>query len=73
MYVSSLVILYNNYRRSKFEELLASYTEDVEEYQEREVPRSVEEIKEHVEKLETLSKNLEDAKKMAMVREGLCI
>ena len=43
------------------------------EYQEREVPRSVEEIKEHVEKLETLSKNLEDAKKMAMVREGLCI
>ncbi len=54
-------------RRAKFEALLASYQTEVDVFQEREVPRQLEEIQKAVEQLDILGRNLEASKEEAMV------
>ena len=57
-------------RREKFEQLLNDYQAEVDVYQEKEVPRHLEDIKKVVAQLEQLSQNLEKSKDDAMVSQG---
>lgn len=56
-------------RREKFEQLLNEYQSEVDVYQEKEVPRHLEDIKKVVAQLEQLSENLEKSKEEAMVSQ----
>ena len=56
-------------RREKFEQTLNEYQAEVDVYQEKEVPRHLEDIKKVVEQLEKLSENLEQSKQEAMVSQ----
>ena len=55
------------FRREKFEQLLNDYQSEVDIYQEKEVPRHLEDIKKVVTQLDQLSENLEKSKEEAMV------
>ena len=55
------------YRRSKFETLLNDYHAEVESFQEKEVPRNLDDIKKVLSHLQQLSINLEAAKDEMMV------
>ena len=55
------------FRREKFEQLLNDYQSEVDVYQEKEVPRHLEDIKKVVTQLDQLSESLEKSKEEAMV------
>lgn len=59
-------------RRERFEQRLNEYQSAVDVYQEKEVPRHLEDIKKIVAQLDELSDNLERSKEEAMVshRQG---
>ena len=57
-------------RREEFEKLLADYQAETDTFQEREVPRNLDEIKKVVVQLDQLSESLEKSKDKAMVSFG---
>ncbi len=58
-------------RRERFEQKLNDYQSEVDVYQEKEVPRHLEDIKKVVAQLEQLSENLEKSKEEAMVSQEI--
>ncbi len=56
-------------RRKEFESSLTEFTNQVEEFTKKEVPRTLDEIRPVVETLDKLGSELEDAKNKAMVSQ----